>query len=122
MTEAGTVLPNGRLLLDFMRAYTAEYRMSPTVEEMAAHLGLSKSGAFRNLSKLVERGHVVKTGASTRQYVPANVLRPGDVEMLVSLPAHVAQALNVYAVGRGIAPETFVRNAVARALSIAEGV
>jgi SOS-response transcriptional repressor LexA len=45
--------------LAFIRTYLADHHKAPSMEEIAAHLGLkSKSGAYRLVKGLEERGHI----------------------------------------------------------------
>ena len=48
--------------------------MSPTIQEVADHLGNSKTTAFEHMSALVEKGVLVRTGEnrSSRGYVLAS--------------------------------------------------
>lgn len=48
-------------LLDFIRAYQAENNISPSFDEMKDAVGLvSKSGVFRLVTALEERGHIMR--------------------------------------------------------------
>lgn len=49
------------VLLDFLRTRFAQSRAMPSFQEMMVHMGLhSKSGVYRLLTGLEERGHIVR--------------------------------------------------------------
>jgi SOS-response transcriptional repressor LexA len=47
-------------LLEFIRSYIAEQGYSPTIKEMAAGVGVYYGTAFVALTRLNERGYVIK--------------------------------------------------------------
>lgn len=59
--------PRQRELLEFIRGYIEEHGSAPSVQEMAAALGLdSKSSAFRMIGALEERGWVHRIRGRSR--------------------------------------------------------
>jgi repressor LexA len=43
-------------ILEFLRAYTAEHEISPTLEEIAAHFGVNKVTIFGHVAELERKG------------------------------------------------------------------
>ena len=58
---------NAKKLLEFLRKYIEENKMSPNYEEMKEHMGLkSKSSIFQYLEYLEELGHIKKDKLKSR--------------------------------------------------------
>lgn len=63
--------PQQRKALDFIERFYGERRYSPSLQEVADHLGLcSKSGAHRLVKGLIRSGNLVQTFAGRRNIVP----------------------------------------------------
>jgi repressor LexA len=84
-----------RLLLDFLRDREAQDLAAPSLDEMAAALGLkAKSGALRIVQALEERGYVVRKVARVRSvrlihhrsHPVAQQLRDALIHRLADLP------------------------------------
>jgi SOS-response transcriptional repressors (RecA-mediated autopeptidases) len=58
---------NAKKLLEFLRKYIEENKISPNYEEMKEHMGLkSKSSIFQYLEYLEELGHIKKDKLKSR--------------------------------------------------------
>ena len=51
-----------RQIVDFLRAYFAEHRISPTLEEIAQHFGVNKVTVFGHVSELERKGVLRRAG------------------------------------------------------------
>lgn len=55
--------PTARQLdvLDYIKEFTAHNRVSPTIQEIADHLGVSKVSAWEHVGAMIKKGMIVKT-------------------------------------------------------------
>ena len=65
--------PTQAKILAFIRRYISEHGYSPTIKEMAAAAGVYYGTAFVALTRLSERGYVIK---ATERYTKRNVRLP----------------------------------------------
>lgn len=91
--------PKQRQLLTFIEQRLKVSNVSPSFEQMRVHLGLgSKSGVFRLVEALEERGHIVR--APNRPHSIA--LRGADPSVDAPAPARPAQPPTIERLERGL--------------------
>ncbi|WP_199086002.1 hypothetical protein [Bosea sp. ASV33] len=92
-----------RALLDFVNEFAAREGQPPSYEQMAAGVGLrSKSGAFRLMAKLEERGAIRRL---------PNRARSIEVIDQSSFPRDLEESIAVYCRNIGIPRATFDQRA-----------
>ena len=80
---------NAKKLLEFLRKYIEENKMSPNYEEMKEHMGLkSKSSIFQYLEYLEELGHIKKDKLKSRS-IELNSVIPFYNEISAGKPIDV---------------------------------
>ena len=80
---------NAKKLLEFLRKYIEENKMSPNYEEMKEHMGLkSKSSIFQYLEYLEELGHIKKDKLKSRS-IELNSVIPFFNEISAGKPIDV---------------------------------
>jgi repressor LexA len=99
--------PKQLRVMEFIRDFRAEHRVSPTLEELAGHLGVTKPTAFGHIEALIRKGALRKTRAEARsldildpEFAPP--LRSGDDLQGVTVPAARVPLLGRIAAGRPI--------------------
>lgn len=119
MTPLG-LTPKQRALLTFLEQRLETSRVSPSFEQMRKHLGLgSKSGVFRLVEALEERGHIVRKPNCPHSIALA---KPGDQSpkiqsldqgLRVQLPPILSRRLLAYCSKRGTSPGAVIGQALA---------
>ncbi len=80
---------NAKKLLEFLRKYIEENKISPNYEEMKEHMGLkSKSSIFQYLEYLEELGHIKKDKLKSRS-IELNSVMPFYNEISAGKPIDV---------------------------------
>ena len=80
---------NAKKLLEFLRKYIEENKISPNYEEMKEHMGLkSKSSIFQYLEYLEELGHIKKDKLKSRS-IELNSVMPFFNEISAGKPIDV---------------------------------
>lgn len=105
--------PRERDALDFIKAFNANHRYSPTLREIADGIGLkAKSGANRLVSALEDRGYINRIPNRARAL---EVI----VRKVPEMPRDVEVALAAYCAERSVHRDTVIVEAVAAYLGIA---
>ena len=80
-----------REIIDYLRDYTAEHQISPTLEEIAGHLGVNKVTVFGHVSELERKGVLSRAARGVSRGLrlagPEAVSSPTSVRILGTIAA-----------------------------------
>lgn len=96
--------PQMSKLLDFIQAYQQDNGYCPSFEDMMNHLRLrSKSGVFRLVQELEDRGHVIRLPGQSR-----SVRAVADNTVTIQFPTELEETLRIRADILGLPIESLI--------------
>jgi repressor LexA len=77
-------------ILEYLRAYTSEHEISPTLEEIAQHLGVNKVTIFGHISEMERKGVISRAARGVSRGLRVIEDDPPSPETVVSILGNIA--------------------------------